>query len=76
MIFLYNYLELACHDKQNGGQIIALHPRIIKLWQFKGHKNENNHEKDRIAFVLAGLWRSDFLVWRRMLSFSTGSNVE
>ena len=50
----YIYLELARHDKQNGGQSFVLHPRIAKLWQLKGRKVKNNHEEDRIAFFKAG----------------------
>ena len=35
-MYLYNtYLELACHDKQNGGQNINLQTRIAELWQFE-----------------------------------------
>ena len=51
---IFIYLELACHDKQNGGQSFVLHPRIAKLWQFKGRKVKNNHEEDHIAFFKAG----------------------
>ena len=55
---IFYTLELACHDKQNGGQKFALRTRIAELWRFKGCKVENNGKEDRIAFFKAGLWRS------------------
>ena len=35
---IYIYLKSTCHDEQNGGQSFVLHPRIAKLWEFKGRK--------------------------------------
>ena len=43
-----------------GGQSFVLRSRIVELWLFKGHKVENNHKEDRIAFFKAGLWRLGF----------------
>ena len=38
---IYIYLELACHDKQNGGQQIVLQQSLAKIWQF------NQREQNR-----------------------------
>ena len=35
VIFIYNYLESACHDEQNGDQSFKLQARIVELCQFK-----------------------------------------
>ena len=36
------YLELACHDEQNGSQSFKLQARITKLWRFKARKVEKS----------------------------------
>ena len=32
VMFIYIYLESACHDEQNGGQSFNLRARIAELW--------------------------------------------
>ena len=44
------YLELACHDEQNGGQRFALRPRITELWELKGQKVESINEENCLSF--------------------------
>ena len=52
---IYIYLELTCHDKQNGGQRFNLHARIADLWRLKAQKVDKLEEDDRLAIFKPGL---------------------
>ena len=65
----YIYLELACHDEQNGCQIFVLCPRITKLWQFIACKVEKDDKEGHFSFFNAGLWQ---IMRQRMVPFSAG----
>ena len=60
VIFLYNYLELACLEKQNGGQSFKIGARIAELWQFKARKVKKL-QKDHSAIFKLGLRQTGFL---------------
>ena len=60
VIFLYNYLESARHDKQHGGQSFKIGARIVELWQFKARKVKKLQEEDCLAIFKPGLWRTGF----------------
>ena len=68
------YLELACHDKQNGGQTFEIGARITELWRFKARKVEKLKEEDRLAIFKPA--NGFFRMRRRMVPFSTGTNGE
>ena len=52
---IFKYLELACHDEQNGGQSFKIGARIAELWQFKARKVKKLQEKDHLAILKPGL---------------------
>ena len=46
---IFIYLELACHDEQNGSQTFKIGARIVELWRFKSRKVEKLQEEDHLA---------------------------
>ena len=60
MWYLYIYLELACHDEQNGSLSFNLQARISELWRFKAWKLGKDEEDDRLVVFKPGLWRTGF----------------
>ena len=55
---IFIYLELACYNEQNGGQIFKIRARIAKLWRFEARKVEKL--QGHLAIFKPGLWQTDF----------------
>ena len=52
---IYSYLELVCHDKQNGDQQTVLQLTIAELYQFELRKAEKD-DKEGLSLFKPGLW--------------------
>ena len=64
---IYIYLELACHDAQNGSQSFNIRAKIAKLWQFKAQKVYKLEEDNRLAIFKPA--NRFFRMWQRMVPF-------
>ena len=70
------YLELACHDEQNGGQSFKIRARIPKLWRFKAPKRKKFLKENCLAILKPGLWQAGFSRCSEKWYFSAGTNGE